>query len=506
MKQTSKTDLTNCDQEPIHIPGRIQSHGYLIAVNSDTGIIETCSENIKELTGKTPDSLFGKSIDTLNSSTRLSDKIQPGFSEGYFERINPYNIWFGDKGYFLIMHKVESSIILEFEPRQSDSDRITLQHIMKDALGVIQSATSKQQLLNYVAELVKNITGYTRTMVYMFHPDHHGEVVAEANQEGVDSWLQLHYPASDIPQQARQLYKLNLVRIIADVDSRSVGLVSAKEGPLDLTHSVLRAVSPVHIEYLQNMEVGASFSISLIFKDELWGLIACHNQTAKFIDYNSRMACKFIGQLFSAALEFKNNEEEDEEEKRFKKNQLSLSERMMKDLDPSGALTGKDINILSINNASGAVFFFENKMYQLGEVPAMEEVIRLVNWLKEEKVESFYQTSSLPLQYPAAASFENVASGIMAVVISPGMSDFIIWFKPEFVRTISWAGDQEKNVKREEDGSIRISPRKSFQKWTREMRFHSKEWSNSEISNSMQLRDDIKQFINRKAHGIRNHE
>ena len=512
MENTFTADLTNCDREPIHIPGAVQSHGFLLALEPGTLIIDKASLNTKEFLDKEAQSLIGlqlaaleKQIVPAKAGSSLMELIRLATITSNLEQINPQPVRVNGREMLFVIHQYLDQIICEFEPMQSSDDTITLQKVMSTALSVIQSSASFRELLQHVSTLVKEITGYSRIMIYKFHKDQHGEVIAEARDAELESWLHLHYPASDIPSQARELYKLNLVRIIADVHAAPSGLISSPENntPLDLTHSVLRAVSPVHIEYLKNMQVGASFSISLISKGELWGLIACHNSTAKFIDYNSRVACKFIGQLFSAALEFKHSEEFEEKNNNHRDRQQHLLEQLMKGDDPVKNLIGGETNLLDINSATGVVFFYEGKQYRLGNVPSEEEVDDLINWVKKHEQGNFFQTSSLPLQYPAAKKIASLASGVMVTEISHDFSEYIMWFKPEIVRTVDWAGQQQKDTSITEDGSIRISPRKSFATWTEEVKFNSDEWTNNEIAAAIKLREDLIQVINKKAGEIR---
>lgn len=507
-----KVDLTNCDREPIHIPGYIQPHGFLLALNPQNLVIEKVSENVESFTGKKASLLLGKPLASLEgdiipakTDSSLTNIITLGKITGNFEQLNPQKVLVGGKPMFLVCHQHKDHLICELETIQSDEDNITLQKIMGTALAVIQSSSSFDHLINHVANLVKEITGYSRIMIYKFHKDQHGEVIAEAREDDLESWLHLHYPASDIPQQARQLYKLNLVRIIADVDASTSPILSDgnKKTALDLTHSILRAVSPIHIEYLQNMGVGASFSISLISKDELWGLIACHNTTPRFIDYNSRVACKFIGQLFSAALEFKVNEGLEEKINKHAQSQLLLFEQLMKEMDPVEGLIKQQVTLLDMNSASGVAFCYEGKMHKLGKVPDDNEINRIIAWLRKNKEGTFFQTNSLPQLYPEAKRFAKEASGIMVTEIAHDMGEFIIWFKPELIQNIDWAGQQDKDRAVTEDGSIRISPRKSFERWTQEVKHTSEEWTNQEISSAMKMREDVIQVINKKAGEIR---
>ncbi len=193
------------------------------------------------------------------------------------------------------------------------------------------------------AEQVKEIIHYDRVMIYKFWEDEHGEVIAEAKNEDLEPFLGLHYPATDIPKQARALYKLNLTRIIADVHHPASPVTAmsdiAAAFPLDLTFSTLRAVSPIHIQYLKNMGVAASFSVSLIAHGELWGLIACHNYTPRFIDYKEREGARLIGQILSAQLEFRDEEENKEYHKQYQQAADDIIRQMTKDWDVLNAIT-----------------------------------------------------------------------------------------------------------------------------------------------------------------------
>lgn len=510
--QAFKVDLTNCDREPIHIPGHIQPHGFLVALDPETLTIQKLSANIAEYFAAEPGALIGLPLQTLEDfivpskpGSNISELIRLGKITGNFEQLNPQHVIVGGHPMFMIIHQHKNQIICEFEAWQTTDENISMQRIMSTALAVIQSATSFDELLHHVSKLVKDITGYDRIMIYKFHKDQHGEVIAEAKEAHLETWLHLHYPASDIPAQARELYKLNLVRIIADVNSQPAGLLSHPDhdSPLDLTHSTLRAVSPIHIEYLKNMEVGASFSISLVSRGELWGLIACHHYRPRFIDYNSRMACKFIGQLFSAALEFKHSEDNERTNLVFREKQQQLLEQTMKEMDLVEGLINREVNLLSMNSATGVAFCYEGKLYTLGIVPDEAHIEQIVNWLKSQEFNSFFQTSELPYQHAPSREIAGIASGIMAIEISHNMGEFIIWFKPEIIRAIDWAGNQAKDTQTAEDGTIRLSPRKSFEKYTQEVKNTSAEWTDNEIGAAIKLREDLIQVINKKSGEIR---
>lgn len=502
-------DLTNCDREPIHVPGKIQSHGFLIVIDA-TGIIRFHSDNISHFIPNVTDSLLGTSIDLLQPiigknepPNFINQLLSLGRANG-FEQTNPFNTDINGKPFHLIISTSADYYLLEFEPAQSDSTT-DVQRMIGRSISEMLADKNLQNLLNNCATQVKSIIGFDRVMIYRFGDDGHGEVIAEARNNDLPSWLGLHYPASDIPKQARELYKVNLTRLIANVNQEASGIITDADNttPLDMTHSSLRAVSPVHIQYLKNMGVASSFSISLLYKQELWGLIACHNYSPRFIDFRSRESSKLIGQILSSALEFRQDEENQQQQERYKSAVDQLSRLMLKDNGIDAALTENNVNLLNTVDASGAVLVFENNITKLGEVPTDAQLNGLLNWIKEHVNETFYYTDKLPSEYPDAAAFRDVGSGIMVSTLSKEMGEYVIWFKHEQLKTIKWAGNPEKPVTITNDGMAHISPRNSFEEWSQTVTGTSKKWTNEEVKSVIRLRSEIAYAINQKAGAIR---
>ncbi|WCT12978.1 ATP-binding protein [Mucilaginibacter jinjuensis] len=360
-------------------------------------------------------------------------------------------------------------------------------------------------MLDNSARQVKQIINYDRVMIYRFAEDGHGEVVAEAKNDNLGSWLGLHYPASDIPKQARELYKHNFTRLIADVHSIPAKILTAadNEQPLDLTPSQLRAVSPIHIQYLKNMGVSSSFSISLIYKKELWGLIACHNYSPRFIDFKARESSKLIGQILSSALEFRQDEENHQQTQTFKSAVDQLSKYLLKTFSIEDALTKQDVTILNAVDAEGAVLVYENNIIKLGSTPNDEQLEKLIVWINSTLGATFHYTNHLSSVYPESAEYQDVASGLMISVLSREMNEYVLWFKPERIQTIKWAGNPEKPVELNTNGMMMISPRNSFEEWIETVSGTSVNWSNEEIKSAARLREEITYAINQKAGAIR---
>lgn len=505
-------DLTNCEREPIHILGHVQSYGYLIAILPDSYTIVHASDNLAELVGKSAAQLIGQSIEVLLTDTDLPTStlieiLNVGRRTGSWDTLNPSQLTLNGKAWNLIIHQHQGLILLEWEPVGEDHKALLNQQLIAQSLTEVQASRTLQELLQNTARRVKEIIGFDRVMVYKFSQDWHGTVVAEEKEADLEPYLGLHYPASDIPRQARELYKINLVRLIADASSQPARILSSvdwpDDRPVDLTHSVLRAVSPVHIEYLKNMGVQASMSISLLYQGELWGLISCHNTTPRFVDYPARQAAKFVSQLLSAALEFRKDAEDQTRLQLYRQNGHVLQEQLLLSEDVVQALTRRALTILSITEATGAALLFNNKVYLLGQTPDAGAVRELAEWLKTTDVETFLETNQLPNLYPPAEAFRATGAGLLAIVLAKELNEYVFWFKPEHIQQVTWAGNPDKPVTVTADGQPRLSPRKSFEAWIQIVRNTSEPWTEAEVSAVVKLREDILQIVTRQANEIR---
>lgn len=500
-------DLSNCDKEPIHIPGAIQSHGFLLVIDQQMKV-RFQSEGLNNFIPDVNPNLLDQFIEVLEPKLGL----EPGFiaqlikigKQNNFENINPYTVNLGDGHYYLIISISADYYMLEFEPVAADSEP-NLQNMVGSSVSEMLADKNLKVLLDNSAKQVKKIINYDRVMIYRFASDGHGEVVAEAKNEDLDPWVGLHYPAADIPKQARELYKLNLTRLIADVDAVPFKITadSAKRPPLDLTYSQLRAVSPIHIQYLKNMGVASSFSISLIYKGELWGLIACHNYTTKFISYKSRTYAQLIGQILSSALEFRQDEENEFINKSFSTSLEKITKLLQENEFVEDALTQGRTMILSLTHAEGVVVNYNQNKTKIGRLPTDDQLRRLLEWAKDTIIDSIYYTDNLSAVYPPAADFIDVGSGILICTLSRELREFMIWFKPEKLQMVKWAGDPQKPVEFDPKGLSVISPRNSFAVWTQEVTGKSESWMQEEINSVIKLRDEIIYVVNQKAGALR---
>ena len=505
-----QVDLTNCDQEPIHIPGKIQAHGFLVAVDKETYIINFISENTVSFLGKEAVHFLGKPIrevekffnsDDSNQLVNLLNLLKNGKNT---DSINPYQISINQHNYNLILATSGANLLLEFEPLASDLD-VDVQKTLGKSVSDILSGRNLQSLLYNAASEIQRIIQYDRVMIYKFDEEGHGKVAAEVKNDDLEPFLDLYYPATDIPKQARELYKINLTRIIADVNVDGSAIITFQDSnsPLDLSHSALRAVSPIHIQYLKNMGVASSFSISLMAKGELWGLVACHNYSPRFINYKARDAAKLIGQILSSALEYRQEEENTEVLHTLERAAAALSQQIKSEENIVNALTGHATTIQHLTQAHGAVLIFNNTISHVGVTPDDEQIKEITAWLKVNQQDTVYYTHRFPQVFLPAKNYSNVASGILSCIISKEMNEWIIWFKPEKIESITWAGKPEKMVEHQENGLLQLSPRKSFEAWTEIVKNTSEKWSVKEVSLVVKTKEEIMEAVNRKANEIR---
>lgn len=497
-------DLNNCDKEPIHIPGKIQSHGFLFAVSDIDFAVSHISRNVSDVLHINGEDFLNKPFADLDNVLtgkgnrtniiQLLSKIKNGE-----DVINPIKVTLNGLLYNLIISHNQQKILLEFENSPAYETELELQRAIGKSFSEIISGANTSELLNRAALHVKQLIGYDRVMIYQFNKDGHGEVIAEAKNDHIESLMGLHFPASDIPRQARELYKRQLTRIIADVNDKTADIISFETEPLDLSCSELRAVSPIHIQYLKNMKVQASFSISLVRGDDLWGLIACHNDTPKFIDYPSRQASKLIGKILSYSYDFIKQSEERDNQKDYLITQEKLFSQLRESRDIADALTNQATTLKDVINSVGAAFVSDNQIYLAGDTPTESEVRDLAEWLSTSNNETIYCTSELPAHFEAAASYKNVASGLLAAAVSKEQAEYIMWFRPEIMQQIKWAGDPEKPAEISKDGTLTISPRTSFASWSQMKKGSSKDWLKTEEEFAQKIVSEIISAINQRA-------
>jgi chemotaxis family two-component system sensor kinase Cph1 len=403
-----------------------------------------------------------------------------------------------------IAHRTGDLVFLEFEPTPEDRELSTpeLYRFVQRSIVRLQLAPSVEHMYRVCADQVRRISGFDRVMVYRFDAEWNGEVVAEAKREDLEPFLGLHYPASDIPKQARDLYTKNWLRFIPNRDYTPSPVLSGpdSDGPLDMSFAVLRSVSPIHLEYLRNMGVGASMSISLIHEGQLWGLIACHHSSPRFVPYDVRTACELLGQVMSLHLGVGEQREIAGDNAVMKRVRQLMLLNLEQFEDTATALIDSDPNMLAFIDADGAAVVVEDQITRIGQTPGEEEIRQLSAWIVQNSEEEVFATDNLRSVF-GSALFGSVASGLLAISVTTTRAHQLLWFRTEQIRTVNWAGDPAKSLIKG-DGEARLSPRGSFALWKETVKGRSRPWRSSELEAAQLLHDGIMRQLLRRAEKI----
>ncbi|MEQ9314812.1 MAG: HWE histidine kinase domain-containing protein, partial [Henriciella sp.] len=496
-------DLTNCDREPIHILGHVQQFGCLIAVTSDW-LVCHASDNLPDFIGKKAEDIIGDPIADVLSGEGLAEiktRVQQLDSPDAVERLFGVRLQPGENGRFNVaVHLSGRNVILELEPYRPDQ-RTDYTSYVRPMIERVRKAKTVEELCRIAARQMKALTGFDRVMVYRFAEDQSGEVIAEAVSPDVDSFMGLHYPASDIPQQARELYRRNLLRIISNVNEKVSPILPERSPdgtPLDLSMSGLRAVSPIHIEYLKNMGVEASLSVSILQRDKLWGLFACHHYSPRVLSYEIRSAAELFAQLFSFVLDQILQDVAQLQRARTQ----TLHDQLMSQLAGGQSIRDHFSTLAdalsSVIPNDGIAAWIDGELVTLGKTPNREEFPRLLRFLNTSAGGRIYATDHLSDVFTPAEAFVDRAAGLLAIPVSRQPRDYIILFRQEITKTVSWAGNPEKPITLGPNGS-RLTPRKSFELWQETVLGQSAPWKEYEVGAADQLRVTLLEVVLRMS-------
>lgn len=506
--QASLIDLTSLEKA-IHTSSQIQPHGLMLILQEPELNIVQVSNNATDIFGLSLADILQKNLEELLDPFQV-EKIKAGLKEENIEYINPAKIWIRKKGdeYSIfdgIFHRnTDGFLILELEPAlaQDNIPFLSFYHLARASINQLEATSSLHDFCQIIVKEVRKVTGFDRVMLYKFNEDGHGSVIAEEKLESMEPYLGLHFPESDIPKPARKLFSSNWIRLIPDTYAQSVEIFpainSTTQCPLDLTFSILRSASGCHLEYLHNMGVGASLTISLTKDGKLWGLIACHHQSPKYVSYELRKACEFLGRVIFAEISTREETEDYDYRMQLTYIQSALVEYMSQEENFIHGLIKHQPNLLSLTSAQGAAVYFGENCTTIGETPKEDDLNYLVQWLKNNLKEEVFYTDSLAHIYPDAERFKNVASGLLAIQISK--RNYVMWFRPEVIQTVNWGGDPNKAfAATQTDGNVRLSPRKSFELWKETVRLTSLPWKQVEVKAALELRKAIVNIVLRQA-------
>ncbi|MGB0563330.1 MAG: ATP-binding protein [Spirulinaceae cyanobacterium] len=478
----------------IRLPGSIQPHGVLLACEPDHLTLCHVSNNSEAFLGRSPQALLGLPLSQVfpapqwvqitNLLQSAGDKLRGGSNrlvEWTLEREGEEAI-----ALHIVIHcNADGLILLEIVPSLASQPNAFMDfyQTVRDAARALQDAPNFEALCQQMTQEIASLTGFDRILIYQYDAQWHGAVIAETNQSNLDSLLGLHFPDTDT-RACRPLYQQHWSRLIPDVQAAAVAIIPdchvETAQPLDLSHAILRSVSPCHQDYLQNMQVQATLVLSIIHDQQLWGLVSCHHAAPCYFSYELQQACEFLVQVFAVELSSKHQQQDHADQIHLRDVQAQLVAQLTAE-NPLGTLLTSDPSLLDLFRATGVAVVESERVQTQGQVPEEGAIADLVSWLATHTAEPLFATAHLSQVYPNATAFSDLASGLLAINIAPEY--YLLWFRPEQVQTVNWAGNpHEIAVTHDATGQPRLSPRHSFALWQEQVRGQSLPWQPHEMA------------------------
>lgn len=504
----NNVDLNNCDREQVQYPGSIQPHGFMIVLQEATYQIVQVSSNVSELLGIPPNHLLGQPLAKLLDPLQ-ADSIARNLAKEAFQGAPHHlaRLTLAGREFDVLVHRIEASLILEFELRPlaaqvSDTNK-NLFPAVHQAISKMSIAPSLQSFFDQAAAQVKSFTGYDRVMVYKFMDDGSGWVCSEALSEGLEPFLGLHYPPTDIPLPARRLFSLTWVRHQPDIGYRPVRMVpelNPMSGrPLDMSYASLRSVSVMYVDYLKNMGTHSSLVMTLMREGKLWGLIACHHHSGpKYVPYEIRGACEILAHMLSLLMSARESEEQADFSLSLKSRHSAFVAAAVSRGDYAIASDTDASTLLQLVRATGAAAFVNGQITCVGQTPETRQILEIITWLNTQPKQAVFSTDCLSSYFPSAQSFAANCAGLIVLCFNNPQNDSFLWFRPEILQTVNWAGDPNKPVDLSDDGQ-RLMPRTSFALWQETVRWKSEPWLELELAAVKELRNSLLDLVLRKA-------
>ncbi len=493
-RHDSPLDLSRCDQEPIRYPGSVQPHGFLLALGEDGQVLQA-SDNLAALIGIDALLAVGQALPAVLGPDNAA-AVERALAQASLSRqpLHLLTLALGEQRHFdVLAHRYDSLLLLEFEQvdRAAQADFRQLHRRVGDYLGQLTNAADSRVMCEIAAKDIRAATGFGRVMVYRFDDEGHGHVLAESGEAGYPSYLGQRFPASDIPSQARELYMLNRIRLIQDanyVPARLVPPLNPATGAAnDLSFAALRSVSPIHLQYMRNMGTLASMSVSLLVKGKLWGLISCHHAEPRALAYDQRSTCEQMGQILAMCIESREDARELQFRLDVRRTMVEVLGGLTKSSDFLNNISSVFPALLEFAHASGVAVMYDDQLLTYGEVPAQEEIRELIGWLEVNQPGDLYHTDQLGAVFAPAARYARHASGLMAMPVSRIHKHYLLWFRPELVHTIDWAGNPHAKDEAA-DARAQLTPRTSFASWRETIHGTSAPWHKGETELALEFR------------------
>ena len=506
-------DLTSCDRELVQYPEAIQPHGAMLTVDEQTNLVMHASANCGEFIGKEPAAVLGQNIASVLGPAW---RALPHTLHRMPLDTGPVNVaresFLGtERGFNLFAHRCSGLILLELERASEAASRdvSNLYSVVRADIARLQQTKNLKEFFDLAVERIRAFTGYDRVMAYRFDHDGSGHVTAESRRDDLEAYLGLHYPATDIPAPARRLFGLSWIRHLPDVSYVPVPLLAMKSplviGPVDMSFAILRSVSVMYTGYLKNMGVHSTMVMPLMKEGKLWGLIsAMHHSGPRHIAHETRMAAEFLAHTLSLLMSAKEDAEIFGQITAMKATSDRLVQMLGQEADLTKALRAADtLQLLAAQvEADGVAVASEQDVTAIGKTPSEPAIRDLVGWIAAQDLPLF-AIDRLPSLYPPAAQFAAVASGVLAIRVSAQLPDFVLWFRPEQVEVVQWAGNPRKPVEVDEgDGMLRLRPRNSFELWKESVRNRSTAWRDIEKDAVFRLAESIGDIVLERAKKI----
>ena len=485
--ELSGIDLERCAQEQIHLPNAIQPHGALLAARIQDLLVTHASANLASIMGTAPELALGRPLQEILGEAACQMLLRASAHAGLESFQADYRTTLAGASLHLRAHRSGPLLCVDIEPAPEHADVVPVV-VMQSVLESFGGATTRVEVCERAVHALKDLTGYDRVMAYRFGPTGDGEVIAEACEPGLTPYLNHHYPASDIPAQARRQYVRQRVGMITDSAYQPVPLLvhpTLHDGtPLDLTYCGLRSVSPVHLAYMRNMGTAASLTVGLAVQQQLWGMLVCHHQTPRIAPVELRAAANMIGLVVSLLL----GSLREIETLAIQSQRAATLDRLVEKLasrEPiSAAFTAAGEELLALVKADGALIRCGGVFTRLGQVPAEPAASHALSLLHGEAAGKALALDDLIRFSPECLP---EAAGALLQPLSVMTDDAVLWFRRELAETVTWGGDPRHHATADPVSGA-ISPRQSFAAWKEIVRGRSEPWQPADLA----LADDVR--------------
>ncbi len=478
-----------CEAEQLHLSGAIQSFGAMLCLEEQSGLVTHASANLAEFIGIAPGDLLGRSLAECNLLPPSALENLP-VNPGQTLSVSLHNHMDA------LLIRGNNCLLLEIERCTITPLPIPLHHYQRPLMYAPRDSNELIEYHHVLLQAFRELTGYERCMAYQFHEDWSGKVIAEVTASGMGSYLGMHFPASDIPAIARNLYLINPARMIPDASAPVIPLLSHNAEPPDLTWSNLRSVSPVHLQYLQNMGVCASFSVPIRIGGTLWGMVACHNQTPLTLSSDQRDTCVALCNAYALGLSShiasRRLQMLDSLDRRVDK----IMEALSKHTDPLDGIESNSRVLMEALAAQGFAMAVKDNVVIAGNGPDLDGIAEIDNWFLNGCRELLYSTDHLSEVTELPAELLASVSGMMAIKARSPRSGWVrfYWFRPAEPQEITWAGNPNKPIT-ENAGAIALSPRRSFERWVETRMDYSRAWSGEDKLVASKFRSSLLRWL-----------